>query len=111
MSKEKKLETEVILCTGKADIFKDVILTFPGSTLPFFIENVDVKLQDVDLEVINEKCCNSVIFSGQLFINVLYKISSGSATPGTDGSYAVNGAVNNITKIVPVSGCIPTIFK
>ena len=107
MPKEKKLETEVVLCTGKADIFKEVILTFPGPTLPFFVEDVDVKLQNVDLQVVNEKCCNSVIFSGQLFINVIYKISSGSATAGTDGSYTVSGAVNHITQVVPVSGCIP----
>ena len=72
-----------------------------------FVEDVDVKLQNVDLQVVNEKCCNSVIFSGQLFINVIYKISSGSATAGTDGSYTVSGAVNHITQVVPVSGCIP----
>lgn len=112
MSKGKKLETEVVLCEGKTDIFKEVLFTFSGQ-LPIFVEDVNVKLQKIQLNVAGGKCCNTVIFSGELFINVIYKnIDAGSGiVTGNDGSSTVNGDVRHQTKIVPISGCIPVDCK
>ena len=107
MSKEKKLETEVVLCTGKTDIFKEVLFTFdPAVGLPFFIEDVNVKLQDVDLNAINGECCDAVIFSGNLFINVIYKVG-GTVVDDANGFPTSDDFVRHQTKLVPISGCIP----
>ena len=67
MTKEKRLETEVVLCEGKTDIFKEVLFSFAdaaATALPFFIEDVNVKLQNVVLDVVDGKCCDAIIFSG-----------------------------------------------
>lgn len=106
MPKDKKIETEVVLCIGKTDIFRDVLFTFDEDFLPFFIEDVNVKLQDIDLDVSNGKCCDSVVFSAQLFINVIYKVR-GTVTNDAAGIPTSDDFVRHQTKLVPISGCIP----
>ena len=105
MTKEKRLETEVVLCEGKTDIFKEVLFSFAdaaATALPFFIEDVNVKLQNVVLDVVDGKCCDAIIFSAELFVNVIYKTRGDIAADGT-----VTGTVNHRTTVVPISGCIP----
>ena len=105
MFKGKKLETEVVLCVGETDIFQQVLFDFTAPNRPFFIEDVNVKLQDVDLNVARGKCCNAVIFSGNLLINVIYKVR-GTETDDANGFPTSDDVVRHQTKLVPVSGCI-----
>lgn len=107
MSKGKKLETEVVLCTGKTDIFENVLFTFTRPNLPFFIEDVNVKLQDIELDVANGKCCDAVIFSANLFINVIYKVRGTVTTDTTTGIAVSDDVVRQQTQLVPIAGCIP----
>ena len=107
MSKSKKLETEVVLCEGKTDIFKEVLFSFTDPSLPFFIEDVNVKLHDIDLNVANGKCCDSVIFSGILFINVIYKVRGTAVTNAVTGIVTSDDFIRHQTQLVPISGCIP----
>ena len=103
MPNDKKIETEVVLCEGEAEIFKEVLFSF-SSPYPFYIEDVNVKLQNTELTVAKGKC-DSVIFNGDLFINVIFKTIEGGALPG-DGTVTVFGSMRHQTQIVPIGGCI-----
>ncbi|MDU6340141.1 MAG: hypothetical protein E6583_02285 [Clostridium sp.] len=107
MSKGKKLETEVVLCVGNTDIFEQVLFTFTEGSLPFFIEDVNAKLQNIDLNVAMGKCCDTVIFSAELFLNVIYKVRGTVTTDATTGIVTSDDVVRHQTKLVPISGCIP----
>lgn len=107
MSKYKKLETEVVLCMGNTDIFEQVLFTFAADNLPFFIEDVNAKLQDVDLNIAMGKCCASVMISGNLFLNVIYKVRGTTTTDPATGITISDDTVRHQTQLVPVSGCIP----
>lgn len=108
MSKNKKIETELVLCMGEADTFLQVPFVLGEPT--FFVENVTIDLQDLELNLTNGECCNSIIFNGNLLINVIYKVYSTPATTApfaADGFPTIDNAVRHQTRLVPVAGCIP----
>ena len=105
MQRERRIETEVVRCIGENDFFIQVPFTFPEAALPFYIEDVTIKLQDYNLNIALGECCDSVIFSGELFINVLYKY--GTTANDTNGLPTNTGYIAQQTKLAPIAGCIP----
>ena len=102
MTKVRKFETEAVLCVGETDFFKEVLFTFDIAPA-YIIEDVNVKLENVDLTVAKGEC-NTVIFNGNLFINVVYKNIN---EPYLITDPIGRGPIRHQTKIIPISGCIP----
>ena len=102
---EKKLiQTKVIKGKGSEDFFLEADFTIPDTTGQgplYLIESVTTWVDVYDAKVV---CDNKVIFNAWVYENIIYKVFDDATSE--EGGVTVTGPVAQVTKSVPLAGCI-----